>query len=288
MPHLYQRHLDRAVRALNMGDRLADPLQPSRRDLAVDAAIAVYGQGLYWALTADAKNGLPAGLHEAWTYAAPELLAAATDQAGLDRALDALARGQASRAEMTDAQQEEDLGAVRVVLRGLISTLERWRPPRRRVAWRRWISVALVAVAAVVLVVGAVKLFRRGDLAAGKPWIASSATNDCELSTGICQGQAVDLFVHTRQEESPWVRIDLGAPQRFSSITVTNRLDCCEDRAVPLILEVGLDGTHFSKVAEQKQLFTEWKAKFSPVLARYVRARVARNSTLHLARIEVR
>src|SRR5438045_3315664 len=189
MQEQYERHLDRAARALALGDRLADPLQPSRRDLAVDAALAVYGQGLYWALTADAKNGLPATLDDAWAGAAPDLLAAATDQAALDRALDALARGQASRAEMSDAQQEEELGAVRVVLRGLISTLQRWRPPRRRVAWRRWVRVGLVAVAAVVLVVVAVKSLQGRDLAAGKPWIASSATTDCELATGICQGQ---------------------------------------------------------------------------------------------------
>jgi hypothetical protein len=287
-PGQFARHLSRAIGALTIGDSLADPVRPSRRDVGLDAALAVYGQGLFWALTADAADGLPAGLDEAWAGARPDVLAAAADDDAVHRAMVALARSPLRRAEMTDAEQEADLGAVRTVLRGLIRALQRRRPSRKRLAVRRWVRAGLVGCAAVLVIVVGARLMRGRDLAAGKPVIASSVEHDCDLSAGICQGQAVDLFVHTHQEESPWVRIDLQGPQKFSSITVTNRRDCCEERAVPLILETGNDGVHFMKVAEQRTPFAEWKAKFPAVTARYVRARVPRNTMLHLARIEVR
>ena len=292
MPKKFAAHLDRAIQALNVGDNLADPLRPSRRDLGVDAALAVYGQGLFWALTTEAPDKLPANLDQAWTAAAPDLLAAAADEAGIGRARAALALSPLRRAEMTDAEQEVELGAVRVVLRGLIRALERRRPARTRINLQRWVRLglvaALVAVAAVLAIAAVSRLLAGPDLAAGKPWTASSVEPECDLSLGICQGRAVDLIVYTRQEESPWVRIDLGKPRRFSSVTVTNRRDCCQDSAVPLILEVGSDDVHFRPVAERRTTFTEWTAKFSQVIARYVRARVPRNTVLHLARIQVR
>ncbi len=292
MPKQFASHLDRAIQALNVGDNLADPLRPSRRELGVDAAVAVYGQGLFWALTTEAPDGLPASLDEAWTATAPDLLAAAADEAGIGRAREALGRSPLRRAEMTDAEQEADLGAVRVVLRGLIRALKRRRPARPRLNLRRWVRVglvaALVAIAVLLVRAGVSRLFQGPDLAAGKPWTASSLEPECDLSIGLCGEQAVDLIVHTRQEESPWVQIDLGKRRRFSSITVTNRRDCCEDRAVPLILEVGTDDAHFVPVAERRTTFTEWTAKFSQVIARYVRARVPRNTVLHLARIQIR
>jgi len=286
-PGQHARHLSRALQALNLGDRLADPVQPSRRDLAVDAALAVYGQGILWALTTETPEGVSVGLDEAWTGAPPGLIAMAADGAGISRARAALARSPLRRAEMTEAEQESELGSVRVVLRGLIRALQLHQPSRRRIAIGRGVRIGLVAIAAVVLIIVAAKLIQGPDLAAGKPWIASSADRDCDVTNGMCQGTAVNIFFHTRQEESPWVQIDLGSPKRISSITVTNRRDCCEERAVPMILETGLTPIKFTPVAEQKTAFTEWKAKFPPVMARYVRARVPRNTILHLEKIAV-
>ena len=229
-PDLFARHLGRAVKALTIGDALADPIRPSQRDVGVDAALAVYAQGLLWALTIDADQAAPTSLEQAWTTAAPDLLAAAADEAAIRSARAALARSPLRRAEMTDAEQEGDLGAVRTVLRGLIRALRQRQPSRARLSVRRWVRgglVAVVAIAAVsVLALVATRLLRGRDLAAGKPWIASSIEQGCEVNTGICQGQAVDLLVHTRQEESPWVRVDLTSPQRVSSILEESSRAC--------------------------------------------------------------
>jgi hypothetical protein len=96
------------------------------------------------------------------------------------------------------------------------------------------------------------------------------------------------MFFHTKEEESPWIEIDLGSIQPIARIEVANRDDCCLDRAVPLVAEVGTDRLHWREVARRPDSFRTWDATFKPVPARYVRMRVDRYSVLHLARVSVR
>jgi len=126
------------------------------------------------------------------------------------------------------------------------------------------------------------------DLAAGRPFRTSSTYPGCNVPYGMCANERLDIFFHTNEEESPWVEIDLGSVQSFSSVSVTNRLDSYKERAVPLAIETSTDGVTFTEAAQQKEPFSVWDAKFKPVKARYVRARALRRTWLHLARIVVR
>jgi len=286
-PEQFARHLGRAIASMKVGDRLADTILVARRDAAAEAALAAYGQGLLWAVTAQTDDP-PGDVDEALARIAPELLGAAGGERALARAREALARTTFDRARMTETDQIADLTAVRAVLGGVIQSLRSRRPSPRRLVATRAIRIGMIAAAVAIMIAEVVALWRPTDLAAGKPWTASSMDWSCDPGLGMCRGMPIGIFFQTREEDSPWVRIDLGSAQWLSSITVINRRDCCAERAIPLLLEIGMDGAHFWKVAEQRAIFQEWKATFPRVLARFVRARVNRRTILHLERISVR
>lgn len=188
----------------------------------------------------------------------------------LDRDLpEALARGDLERlAEVVEGWVQRGLG--------------------RRSSTLRWTLGALAAGALVLLllVVGG-PLAHRGDLAYGRRWTASSSIRKDLPSTGRI-GEPIPLYLfHTKFEEQPWALIDLGAQRRIAEVSIVNRLDCCMERAIPLVVEVGADTQRWTEVARQTHPFVAWSAAFTPVEARYVRVRVARLSMLHLKSIQV-
>ena len=44
---------------------------------------------------------------------------------------------------------------------------------------------------------------------------------------------------HTKSEQSPWWRVDLGKPYPVSGVQITNRGDCCFDRLSNFDIRVG-------------------------------------------------
>jgi hypothetical protein len=127
----------------------------------------------------------------------------------------------------------------------------------------------------------------RGDLSLGKPWVTSSTLEQvCASPLHHC-GVEKGYFFHTQEEASPWIEIDLQREERFSALRVFNRQDCCDDRAVPLVIEVSTDHQHWREVVRKTETFGEWKAKFAPISARWVRLRIARRSLLHLFDVRV-
>jgi hypothetical protein len=82
--------------------------------------------------------------------------------------------------------------------------------------------------------------------------------------------------------------VDLGDPKRFTRVDVQNRLDCCRERAIPLVVEVSDDEASWTEVARKDEPFAHWTAHFAMRQARYVRLRVARKSYLHLEAIAIR
>jgi hypothetical protein len=126
------------------------------------------------------------------------------------------------------------------------------------------------------------------DLAAGKPWTTSSTAFVCNPALHNCGGKDSGVFFHTQLENGPWLRIDLGAEHALTRVELQNRQDCCQDRAVPLVIELSRDGSHFHTVSVQREVFDELRVKFPRERARYVRLRVLRQSALHLERVWVR
>jgi len=126
-----------------------------------------------------------------------------------------------------------------------------------------------------------------GNLALGKPWAASSHAQGLPAS-GTLTNSAKHFFFHTSGQEQPWLELDLGQQTRVSSVKVVNRDDCCEIRALPLVLEASSDHLAWRELARRTRTFDTWRASFSPEVARWVRLRVAKVETFHLKKIVVR
>jgi hypothetical protein len=144
-------------------------------------------------------------------------------------------------------------------------------------------------VAVLLAIYSSVQRALRGpDLAAGKPWRASSSAFECKPAQRECGGAHTAIFFHTLQQDQPWVQIDLGSPKKFSRLDVVNRDDCCADRATPLVFEISNDGQQFKEVTRTTEPFDTWDVTFHPVTARYIRLRVDRSRTyMHLVRVSV-
>ena len=69
------------------------------------------------------------------------------------------------------------------------------------------------------------------------------------------------LGFHTNQAPNQNVTIDLGSVRRISRIVVYNRSDCCQERAVPLTLELSKDGKAFQVIEERHEPFDRWKVE---------------------------
>lgn len=125
------------------------------------------------------------------------------------------------------------------------------------------------------------------NLARWAEWTTSSSAFTCRPSHHECGGGRTDIFFHTSNEANPWLRYDLGSAKTVSGLTIVNRQDSLQARAVPLVVEVGDDGSTFREVARQTTAFSTWEPRFEPVTARFVRLRVDGTSVLHLERAEV-
>lgn len=220
---------------------------------------------------------------------ADSVVAAAGDRERWEGLRTILGRGPFEDASLPVAQVDADRRALRSFATALIVFLER---PERELARAHGDAAVRIAAALVgAAAIGFLAFHERlgPDLAEGRPWKASSKEATCDPVRASCAGKVTAVFFHTKEEESPWVEIDLGGDSKpFARIDVRNRTDCCQDRAVPLVVEVGDDEARWTEVAWRHEPFLHWTARFSPVRARYVRLRVPRKTFLHLESIEIR
>ncbi|MBC8131732.1 MAG: discoidin domain-containing protein, partial [Deltaproteobacteria bacterium] len=148
---------------------------------------------------------------------------------------------------------------------------------------QRWTRVALVLVVLALAGLGARALLRGPNLAKAKVFKTSSAFPGCTPPN-----QCSDIFFHTEQQESPWIDFDLGGVKAIRQVEVTNRSDCCAERAIPLIVEVSVDDKQWIQVAKRDTDFSFWKATFPKQKARFVRMRVPRLTSLHFDDVAIR
>lgn len=129
------------------------------------------------------------------------------------------------------------------------------------------------------------------DLAARAHWRVSSVLPGYGFAasgTGERWPQlAYSTFFHTSEEASPWIEFDLGAETVLRRFDITNRGDCCQERALPLAVEISVDGKSWREVARREAPFTTWGDNMPADAARYVRLRVLRRSMLNLASVEL-
>jgi hypothetical protein len=253
--------LRRAREASLEADRLLDPPDgSSRRD---ELAAALYREAAYWLRGAGESEQQPPALEES-----PSSFAA---RAPKDRL-----------STLSDAQRWVHQSLERRKQSDVLGRLKAQRSQR--------LLLALVLLAALLLPAGVSvgRLWRGPDLASGKPWRTSSTQDVCHPTKFTCAGAQTAIFFITKEEDRPWYEVDLLTPRRIGRVEVQNRRDTGQDRAVPLVIELSLDGQSYFQVASRTEPFSRWNAEFPRQEARYVRVIVPRQSTLHLERVSVR
>ncbi len=200
--------------------------------------------------------------------------------------------GEAGLAELEPKQRRVLASAVKTLLVAIIEPLEHDESKVGRVLFARFARIA----AALVMVGGVVAIIF--SLIAGqmsKPNIAlkkkvttsslfASAGRDTRL---LVDGDTTNLGFHTECRPNQTVTVDLGVLHSISSVVVYNRADCCQERAIPLILEVSSDNQKFEKVKEQREQFDKWVVDDIDKKARYVRITNTSNNCFHLSELEV-
>ena len=162
----------------------------------------------------------------------------------------------------------------------------------RRRFWR-WVGIGAALLAVFVLcVLGArwVEAYRQRDnLAFHRPVQASSTEEVAYLNTDRLVDGVVDNvgFHTTAADPSPSATIDLGASKRFGTVVIHNRADCCQERQVPMVLEVSEDGVKFERLAERAVKFDAWTVDNLQARGRYVRLRLEGSGMFHLAEVAI-
>lgn len=289
-----QGRLKSARIAAELADRALEPIDPLRAGSGAAPALSLYREAAYFAILGQDETLQADDLAEAMRVAPVDTLVFA---AGGTDGLNQVRKALVEKSFVETAQEpleriEQDARLAKAFVYALLNLkLGPARLVARLVAqrWLRLLSVlALVVVAAWAAIFGLVRGFQSPDLAAGKPWRASSQFLPCYPAQHRCGDAHTDIFFHTNEEIQPWLQIDLQKPTEFSVIEVVNRSDCCPDRAYPLAFEVSQDATTWREIARQPQSFYEWKAKVAPVTARYVRVKALKKTWLHLERVTVR
>jgi hypothetical protein len=289
--------------AHELASSLLDAQEPVSSGQAEGPVCELYRESIFWLLSAlDAKRAHAAG-DTSWRPAGTSadelraLWAGTTGHAGVDPAELTPVAGDFCERTFVDFAQlpgDEQVLAARRLRRAataLVAVSATTGKDIERIWNRRMLRLG--SVLAVLLLVTGAAAFAGGyrekqrDIAANRPWRASSTTSyGCKPPAQTCE-ESQDYFFHTADEARPWVELDLGSVRKIAGVRVENRKDCCAERAVPLVLEVSNDQNHFREIARKDDTFHSWKVDFPPIEARYVRLAVNRRTILHLAQVRV-
>lgn len=283
--------MERARAAIALAGRAVDPANPLREGDAAPLALSLYAQASYWLLRAmHGRAFSEPSFTAAFAESEPQLLlAAAEGDLRLARLREVLASTFVTTRETPPENELEDARNARSFALALLGVAEgrasREQLERRRAL--RWAMAGLALLVAFALLTAGVQFaLRTPDLARGKPWRASSTYETCSPAEHSCAGGTTDIFFHTKEEDSPWVELDLGAPTTIGSVVVVNRSDCCAERGYPIVVELSGDAQSWREVAKRTSSYDRWTAKFPPEQQRYVRVRALKRTYLHLEAVE--
>lgn len=271
--------LERAIDAQVAIQLLLHPTRAMESGPAL--ALTVATQGVFWALAAQREELDRTNVRTALEGLPSEVRTAI----GSEAALPTLERTVASP-PLDGPQAQVELTRVSELLSALIDRAQQGDRELTRTHAKMWLRSGLLLAGLLIIASlvnsGVQVALRPKNLAEGKPWRTSSAALTCVPAEHNCGGTKTDILFHTQEEESPWFELDLGAATSISAATVRNRTDCCQDRAIPLVLEVSDDTTTWREVARRDAPFVTWSVEFTTQTARYVRARALRRTILHL------
>lgn len=295
MPELEAAQRERLLRgraALELADRTLNPVDELKAGKGTALACVLYREAIYWGLLAQDAASQATDVESAFASVPRQLLLqVAGDEALLADAQAAACRPSAQTWLAPEADQQAEAFKLQRFAKALFRRLSEPELKVARLLLQRTFRSSLLFGGVLALtLIGFMTLFRAPpgpDLAAGRPWKTSSTYAVCTPKERNCAGAPSPIFFHTQEEEKPWLEIDLGSKLEFSRVEVQNRSDCCEERAVPLVIEVSTDGKKWREVARRTELFSLWNASFTQVKARYVRTRVMARTFFHLERVSV-
>jgi hypothetical protein len=284
--------------AAELAERALEPDVPLADGPAHVLAISLYREAAYWALTVRRRREASEArsLGELLSADAEGLRVTGLSEIDLARVRAVLAEQTfVERADIEHSRQIADAELSRRFVNALLEESGPASAPRQAVArvhrQRALRTVAVLMVLAVLMICGwlaIVRALRGPDLALGKTWSISSQWAVCHPEWRKCGDQHTRVFFHTKHQKQPWFLLDLGSGTTVGRVEVENRDDCCQDQAVPLVVEVSDDKRNFREIARRNTPFGTWHATFPPVQARFVRLRVDGRAYFHLSRVSVR
>jgi hypothetical protein len=290
-----RKYRARCEQAMTFARRASEPNLADGGGTPDAVACELYREAVYWALLALRADELGPSAKPTFT----ELFQEPRARALLGNALSDTSpiRQLFSHLDLTDisersaAEQSQALFLMRETAERLQLLVEQ---PQSRLGtlWlRRLVRVGVVLFVLGCLGAGAYTLRdlreQHADLAHDKSWRASSnAVTGCASPQQDCDDSPY-FFVHTSEENDPWVEIDLQAPTDFSQVRVINRRDSYQERTSPIVLEVSSDQTHWKQIARHEGTFRTWKVDVGKQRARYLRVRAVGFKMLHLGGVRV-
>lgn len=199
------------------------------------------------------------------------------------------ADGEARWASLPDAQRWLSLQALRAMAQALGDALAAEARPmqRLRAMRRRRVGIAMALLLGCVAW-AVVKLTWRPNLARGKSVVVTSAEPGVRARPrSLVDGNRINLGFHTKKLKGQSATIDLGEAKVIHSVEVFNRVDCCQARAVPMRLELSLDGVEYTTIERRTEQFLSWKVVVPELTARFVRVSHDGLNYFHLAEVEV-
>ena len=198
-------------------------------------------------------------------------------------------QGEFVLAKLSGAKRSLAARAMASLAKGLGDPLERDVRRVGAVLLMRWLKIAVIAV---VLIGGSLLLIGKAtaspNLALHRPVTVVTPHPVYGRDPGLLvDGDRTNLGFHTIEAQNQNVTIDLGSVQTISRVVVYNRADCCQERAIPLRIEVGDDLQRMRQVGERNEQFETWKLDFPPTSARYVRLTDLSAKAFHLSEVEV-
>jgi len=289
--------LTRSKATLAVARAAVEPPLPSQHGPMDGVACELYREAVYWGLMAqrvagdaDAPRENLEALFKSVDRSVLELAAGNASQLEeIERAI--ATKDFADLAELSQAEQVRLAQSVEPFAEALSMGIAAREMAIQRIWTRRTmvLGVLVLLVWALIWLIGVAseRAERKGDLARGKPWAASSTYGSiCPSPHQTCP-EIAGYFFHTALEKDPWLVVDLEAPVKISGVRVLNRTDCCAERTVSLVVEVSTDQTTWKEMARRTNEFQEWKTKFPTTLARYVRFRLEGTNMLHLSQVRI-
>ncbi|XP_060554970.1 fucolectin-like [Ruditapes philippinarum] len=158
-----------------------------------------------------------------------------------------------------------------------------------------WIFSTLVGLSLWIVLITTDTNAALVNVALGKPASMPSIRGLTWTADLGNDGNADDNFFNnhcfqTDTEMSPWWQVDLQDVYYISQLNITNRRDCCTDRAANVEISVATDGpSNWTVVAYQEGQMGLFKSfTFDTVKARYIRVTLRNEESIfHLCEVEV-